>query len=262
MKEKKRRLIDILCEKYPENNRKDLNSMIFCGEVFINNEKLRDPSFLISDKDIIEIIRKKYVSRGGLKLEKVLDIWKINIKGKFILDAGCSTGGFTDCLLQNGAAGIYAVDVGFNQLDYKLRKDSRVTVFEKTNIMDIGELNPVPDFAVADISFRSIRTAASHIIELTREKKLAALIKPQFEISKKSGDFDGVIRDITTLENVLSILCEDLFREGAYISSILESPIRGKKGGNREFFFLCKKEKTCDLASIICELKRILNEAD
>ena len=258
MKSRKKRFLDILCERYPEIERKELYSLILCGEVSVNNEKRRDPSCLILSDARIDLQFRKYVSRGGLKLEKALNEWGIDVCNKVVLDAGCSTGGFTDCLLQHGAAMVFSVDVGFNQLDYKLRQNEKVRVYEKTNIMDIQSLVPIPNFAVADISFRSIRNAASHILDLTKEKELIALIKPQFEIPKEYENFNGVIRDVKILEDVLISLSSDLFGEKAFIQAVTESPIAGKKGGNREFLFYLKNRQNVSIENIQNEIRGLL----
>ena len=179
---KKLSLIEIVSKRFPEIHRDVLYTRIMCGEVLVNGEKNSNPSSKIFINSKIEIIEKRFVSRGGLKLEAALDEWNIITNKKIFLDAGSSTGGFTDCLLKRGAGGVHAVDVGYNQLAYVLRTDKRVSVYEKCNIMHLNELTPVPDAAVADLSFRSISGAARHIIDLTSEKWLIALVKPQFEM--------------------------------------------------------------------------------
>ncbi len=140
-------------------------------------------------------IREKppYVSRGGEKLAAGLDLWGIACEGKTWIDAGCSTGGFTDCLLRRGASLVYAIDVGENQLDWRLRADPRVRVMESTNVMAVRaeELDPVPDSAVADLSFRSLRQAAARILGLTTERRGIFLVKPQFEFAAPAPGLQG-----------------------------------------------------------------------
>ncbi|NCB01331.1 MAG: TlyA family RNA methyltransferase, partial [Spirochaetia bacterium] len=180
------------------------------------------------------IENKDYVSRGGLKLEHALHTWNIDVKDLDFVDAGSSTGGFSDCLLQHGAHKVHAVDVGYNQLDYRLRVDPRIIVHEKTNIMHLARTDIEVDAAVADLSFRSITKAASHILSLTRQSWMISLIKPQFEIEGAREDFTGVIDDPFLLINTLINVYNSLTDEQVGIKAIIESPIQGRKG-NREF---------------------------
>lgn len=217
-----------------------LYSRILCGEVVVNGECLRDPKVPVSEDSSIEFAEKRYVSRGGDKLEYALEQTGFQVKDKVILDAGSSTGGFTDCLLQHGARHVHAVDVGTNQLAYSLRIDARVSVLEKTNIMTVTELQPAPDVAVADISFRSLRSTASKILDLTFEKRALALAKPQFEWPKHDKKFDGVLRNTADIRRALLELCKKLTLENVQVHAVVPSPIAGRKG-NREFFLLISR---------------------
>ena len=240
MKAGKLPLLLFLQNKYKDFEKDDLYSCVLCGEVFVNGACLRDPKAIISINSSIEIRRKKYVSRGGFKLEYAITQWNITCLNKCVLDAGSSSGGFTDCLLQKGVELVHAVDVGRNQLDYNLRRDPRVKVYEKTNIMSVSELDPKPDFAVCDLSFRKIKKAASHICSLTGGKKLIALIKPQFECGL-GRDFNGVLDDPDIIRETLTNVIEYLPNENCCVYKILESPIRGRNG-NREFLFFIFKD--------------------
>ena len=231
---KKVPLLTLLKKTYPEYSSDKLYSHILCGEVIVDGGVIKNPKELFPEDTPVVLADKKYVSRGGFKLEKALDIWHIDVKGKVVLDAGSSTGGFTDCLLQHGAALVHAVDSGSNQLDFKLRQNPAVLVREKTNIMDVTALDPQPDIAVCDLSFRSIVHAASHILSLTREKKLIALVKPQFEERGLVPGFDGVIKKEEDLRRVLAETERLLAEDNTYITDMIESPILGTKG-NREF---------------------------
>ena len=231
---KKVNLLTLLKKNYPEYSSDKLYSHILCGEVIVDGGAIRNPKELFPEDTPVVLTDKKYVSRGGFKLEKALDIWHIDVKGKVVLDAGSSTGGFTDCLLQHGAKLVHAVDSGSNQLDFKLRQNPAVLVREKTNIMDVTALDPQPDIAVCDLSFRSIVHAASHILSLTREKKLIALVKPQFEERGLVPGFDGVIKKEEDLRRVLAETERLLAEDNTYIAEMIESPILGTKG-NREF---------------------------
>lgn len=208
-----------------------------CGEVLVNGERVRSSLCPVPRDADITFQKRRYVSRGGLKLEAALKYWRIPIEEKIMLDAGCSAGGFTDCLLQHGAALVHAVDVGYNQLDYSLRSHPFVMVYEKTNIMTVKQLEPQPYAATADLSFRSIKGAASRILSLTTRKLLIGLIKPQFEYSAGSDNFNGVIVDNKLLEEILLSVALELKCEQAFVTDVLASPVKGRKG-NREFFFL------------------------
>ena len=227
-------LLTLLKKKYPGFSGDKLYSHILCGEVIVDGGVIKNPKELFSPDAEVVLADKKYVSRGGFKLEKALDYWHLDVKGKVVLDAGSSTGGFTDCLLQHGAALVHAVDSGSNQLDFKLRQNPAVLVREKTNIMDVESLDPQPDIAVCNLSFRSIVHAASHILSLTREKKLIALVKPQFEERGLVPGFDGVIRKDEDVRRVLAETERLLEEDNSYIVDMIESPILGTKG-NREF---------------------------
>lgn len=231
---KKISLLQLLRQKYPGTESDRLYSSVLCGDVFVEGEKVRNPKELFPQDSMVIIESRKFVSRGGFKLEKALNEWNIDVTGKTVLDAGSSTGGFTDCLLQRGASLVHAVDSGFNQLDYTLRQNPRVRAHEKTNIMEVEQLDPRPHMAVADLSFRSIAGAAARILSLTEDKFLIALIKPQFEERGLVKDFDGIIRNTEDLKKVLLETVRLLFEEGSYIADITESPFRGTKG-NREF---------------------------
>ena len=244
MKSGREKLIKVLTAEFPDYTEKELYSMIMCGEVKVGDETVREAARKINPEANITIAVKRWVSRGGEKLDSAIKTWDINCNGKVVLDAGASTGGFTDCLIHYGAVLVHSVDVGYNQLDYRLRSDSRVNVLERTNIMSVKQLDPAVDFAVADLSFRSIKGAAGHILRLTSENMLIALVKPQFELADTTG-FDGVIRDDEVLQKVLFETAAGLESEGVKVNAVISSPIRGGKG-NREFLFklqICENEE-------------------
>ncbi|MDA3940962.1 MAG: TlyA family RNA methyltransferase [Spirochaetia bacterium] len=237
---KKLTLLELLVKTYKDIPKNISYSKIMCGEIFLNGEKITNPGTKVSVDSVIEFIEKGFVSRGGLKLEAALKKWEVDITGRIIIDAGSSTGGFTDCLLQKGADHVYAVDVGYNQLAFSLRQDERVSVFEKTNIMHLKKFTSIPDAAVADLSFRSISGAGRHIINLTSGKWLIALIKPQFEIDKDIiPDFNGIINNKIVLKNVLNIVLEKISKDKLFVDKVMLSPIKGRKG-NTEFLFLIR----------------------
>jgi 23S rRNA (cytidine1920-2'-O)/16S rRNA (cytidine1409-2'-O)-methyltransferase len=232
-------LLDLLVSLYPETPRERLFSRVLCGEVVVDGSVLKDPKTAVSAEAEVAFSFKRFVSRGGFKLDPVLEAWDLPVAGKVFLDAGCSTGGFTDALLQRGAALVHAVDVGVGQLDWKLRVDPRVALREGTNIMDLEALDPAPHGAVADLSFRSLRGAAARVLSLTSEGWLVALIKPQFEWVDPPADFQGVVPD-HRLEEILSRLEADLRLEGVVLKERQASAVRGRRG-NQEFLGLLVK---------------------
>jgi len=233
---KKATLLDLLVFLYPETPRERLFGRVLCGDVVVDGSVLRDPKVAVPTDAEVVLSSKRFVSRGGFKLDPALEAWGLPVEGLTFLDAGCSTGGFTDALLQRGAKLVHAVDVGTAQLDWKLRADPRVVVKEGTNIMALTALDPVPDAAVADLSFRSLRGAAAQILSLTARGWMVALVKPQFEWANPPADFGGVVPD-DRLDEILSSLESDLVGEGVRLVKRLASPVRGRRG-NQEFLAL------------------------
>jgi 23S rRNA (cytidine1920-2'-O)/16S rRNA (cytidine1409-2'-O)-methyltransferase len=240
MKKRRIKLLELLLQRYPEQSRERHLSSILCGDVFVSGELIRDPRRPVDYGTSLEIKPKPFVSRGGEKLDNVLREWNIDVRDKIILDAGASTGGFTHCLLERGARHVYAVDVGRNQIHPRFRSDPRVTLYENTNIMAVDSLDPVPAGAVCDLSFRSLRRAAKHIIGITSEGWLISLVKPQFEWRNPAEDFDGVVRSADALAEILTDLIQGLQEEGLFVARAAESPLHGRSG-NREFFFYLVK---------------------
>ena len=237
----KQSILQLLRQKDPLLTKDQATALVSCKNVYVNGELCTDFRAMYPKEAIVEIIFPKYVSRGGFKLEKALEVFELDVNGLVMLDAGSSTGGFTDCLLQRGASAVHSVDVGFNLLDYKIRTDSRVYVHEKQNIMALqkGDLDPVPNAAVADLSFRSIKGAACHILELVNDSWLVALIKPQFEVPKWQENFFGVIEDENLMRETLTNVFSNLQAEDIGIYNAVKSPIKGHKG-NTEFLALLK----------------------
>jgi 23S rRNA (cytidine1920-2'-O)/16S rRNA (cytidine1409-2'-O)-methyltransferase len=253
---KKIRILAKIQKDFPQYSEKELYAAILCGEVAVLGETIRDPKSLVPEDVELRLKKKKYVSRGGFKLEKVLDLWSLPVRGRRILDAGSSTGGFTDCLLQKGALSVYAVDVGYNQLDYSLRTNPAVTVMERTNIMSVESLDPRPNWAVADLSFRSLRSAASHILGLTEDSRLIALMKPQFEVKDPDEDFDGIVRNPQEIIDITEMVIREMSEEGAFVTKAALSPVTGRKGNQELLFDVSGKEsELVDLGQIISSLK-------
>jgi len=238
-KPRKKRLDLLVVEKGLARSRETAQSLIMSGNILVNEQPIDKPGTSISENALI-VSRKPdmpYVSRGGLKLEHALHELKIEVRGSMCLDAGASTGGFTDCLLQFGAAHVYAVDVGYGQLDWKLRGDSRVTVIERTNIRyATPEILPVAfDLIVIDVSFISLRIVVPVIEPFLKPKgEIVALVKPQFEVGREQVGKGGVIRDAALHEAVIKELTTLFENDGLHVRATLPSPVLGPKG-NREF---------------------------
>lgn len=237
---KKLPLLQALVKTYPTYTKDELLAFIFCKNVYVDGELISDPKQGVAENAEFEIHTQTYVSRGGYKLEHALHAFELDVEGKVFIDAGSSTGGFTDCLLQHGVSAVHAVDVGYNLIDWKLRSDERVILHEKQNIMHLEEVDPPAEAAVCDLSFRSIRKAASHILRLVGDTFLIALIKPQFEIANAPASFTGVIDDPTVIKEVMVEVYARLGEEGVGIFDLVVSPIKGAKG-NIEFLALLKK---------------------
>ena len=258
MKLKKKPLLQLLMHQYGNEYTKDqLNAFIACRNVYADGELSTDPRQMLDETSTLSLSFERYVSRGGYKLEHALDAFSLPVEGLVMLDAGSSTGGFTDCLLQRGAKIVHSVDVGYNQLDWRLRTDSRVLVHEKQNIMTLESLDPPAQAAVCDFSFRSIGEAASHILSLAGDTWLVALIKPQFEVPKGLEDFTGVITDPALLTEVMHTVYSFLSDEGVGFHALTMSPLTGHKG-NREFLGLLKKSEGLDAASFRGRLEALL----
>ena len=244
--------VQLLRLKDPSLTKDSAAALVSCRNVYVDGELCTDPKQMFDKNACVEIIFPKYVSRGGFKLEKALFSFNLDVSGLVMLDAGSSTGGFTDCLLQNGAKAVHSVDVGFNLLDFKLRSDDRVIVHEKQNIMTLSEadLVPKPQAAVADLSFRSINGAASHVLDLVGGTWMVALIKPQFEVPKWQENFFGVVEDPALMRSTLENVYEALTKDGVGIYDATVSPIRGHKG-NTEFLALLKPGKAMDCGQFL-----------
>lgn len=236
---KKKPILDLLVSAFPDHSREELSALLLCRNVLVDGVVCGDCKAKFPPGCHLSFSAEKYVSRGGYKLEKALDFFSIPVAGRVFLDAGSSTGGFTDCLLQRGATLVHAVDVGTNQIDWRLRSDRRVIVHERQNIMTLERqaLDPPAECAVCDLSFRSIVGAASHILSLCGDSFVVSLIKPQFEVPRGIPDFDGVIRDESLLLSVMESVYRHLAEEGVSVENVVRSPLTGRKG-NVEFLAL------------------------
>ncbi len=228
------RLDVLLCEKGYFDSREKARAAIMAGQVMVDGKKAQKPGQPAGTDTVIEVRGGlPYVSRGGLKLEKALSAFSIELTGRVVLDVGASTGGFTDCALQNGAARVVAVDVGYGQLAWKLRSDPRVLVMERTNIRNLssGSLAEKPDFFTVDVSFISLTKVLPPISALVIPgARGVALVKPQFEAGRENVGKKGVVRDPRVHQQVLSDICGFTGGSGWGILGMDYSPVRGPEG--------------------------------
>lgn len=236
----KKRLDVLLVERNLVDTREKAKRLIMAGLVFSENNRLDKPGmkYDISIPLTVKGDMLPYVGRGGLKLEKALDHFSINVKGKIMIDVGSSTGGFTDCALQNGAKHCYAIDVGYNQLDWKLRSDTRVTVMERTNFRYVTKdmlKSETPNFATVDVSFISLRLILPVLSSLLdKNSDVIILIKPQFEAGKDQVGKKGIVRDKRIHEEVLHQIITFALESQFQFYDLTYSPITGGEG-NIEF---------------------------
>lgn len=241
----KERLDVLLVQKGLAKSRENAKAVIMCGDVFVNNEREDKPGTKIDiDADIIVKGNKlKYVSRGGLKLEKAMDNFDVTIDGKISMDVGSSTGGFTDCMLQNGAVKVYAVDVGHGQLDWKLRNDERVICMERTNIRYVTneDVNDLIDFSSIDVSFISLTKVLIPVRNLlTNDGEIVCLIKPQFEAGREKVGKKGVVKDKAVHREVIEKVIDFAINNGFDVLNLEFSPVKGPEG-NIEYLLHLKK---------------------
>ncbi|MDQ0156443.1 TlyA family RNA methyltransferase [Robertmurraya andreesenii] len=242
---KKERIDVLLVERGLAETREKAKRAVMAGLVYSNEERLDKPGEKISIDSPLVVKGNvlPYVSRGGLKLEKALKVFDVSVGGKVLLDIGASTGGFTDCALQNGAKMSYALDVGYNQLAWKLRQDERVVVMERTNFRYvtpadlIGEL---PNFASIDVSFISLKLILPVLKTLlVLNSDVVALVKPQFEAGREQVGKKGIVRDPKVHEDVLQRMLDFALSEGFDVENLSYSPITGGDG-NIEFLLHLK----------------------
>ena len=240
----KKRLDLILVEREIFETREKAKREIMAGNVIVNEQTVTKAgtNFNDDEKTVIRIKDKlKYVSRGGLKLEKAIKVWELDFSGKTVLDIGASTGGFTDCALQHGAKKVYSVDVGTHQLDWKLRNDERVVSIENMHIKDLEPenlKNEKMDFIVIDVSFISLTKVIPYLNKfLNTEGKVIMLVKPQFEVGKEKIGKNGIVTEEQyhdeAIKKIISFIKDNSYK----LIGVEESPIRGTKG-NKEFLML------------------------
>ncbi len=233
----KQRLDYLLVAKKYFSTREKARTPIMIGKVYVDGKKIVKPGTKIDlDAEIlVDYVESRYVGRGGYKLEKALKEFDINLKGKIIMDIGASTGGFTDCALKNGAKKVYAIDVGYGQLDWSLRNDPRVINMEKQNIrfLPVEAIDDRIDFVTADVSFISLKLVFP-VIKALAAGEVVALIKPQFEVGKGQVGKGGIVKDAGLHEQALKDVTAAALSSGYYLKALTYSPVKGAKG-NMEF---------------------------
>lgn len=258
----KTRLDVLLTERGLQESRQRAQATIMSGQVFVNDQRVDKPGTAVDQGAKIEIRGKtlRYVSRGGLKLEKAMAAFPIRLEGAVCADIGASTGGFTDCMLQNGAAKVYAVDVGYGQFAWKLRSDPRVVCMERTNARYLTpeQISDELDFASIDVSFISLRLILPAVHGLLKENgQVACLIKPQFEAGREKVGKKGVVRDPAVHEEVLEQFLKNAKDSGFTVLGITYSPIQGPEGNIEYLGFLQKGM----LPETAFDLKKVVNES-
>ena len=233
------------------DSREKAKRLIMSGIVYINNIRVDKPGTKVDSDSNIEIRGKKlkYVSRGGLKLEKAIEDYNIDLKDKTCMDIGASTGGFTDCMLQNGAKKVFSIDVGYGQLDWKLRNNEAVINLEKTNMRYItfDKIGEKVDFISIDVSFISISKIVPVLEHFTKDNtETVILIKPQFEAGREKVKKNGVVREKSVHEEVLNKTIKMINDNKWEIIELTYSPVKGPKG-NIEFLAYCKRNENTDV---------------
>lgn len=242
----KTRLDVLLVERGLQESRQKAQATIMSGLVFVGGQRVDKPGTAVANDAEIEVRGNalRYVSRGGLKLEKAMATFPIHLDGAVCADIGASTGGFTDCMLQNGAVKVYAVDVGYGQFAWKLRQDERVVCMEKTNIRYVKpeDIADRLDFASVDVSFISLTKVLGPARELLNDNgEMVCLIKPQFEAGREKVGKKGVVRDKAVHEEVINKVIDFAVEIGFHILNLEYSPIKGPEG-NIEYLVYIRKE--------------------
>jgi len=245
---KRERLDKLLVDRGAVGSRERARRLVMAGAVRVGEQVVDKPGTLVALDAAIAVTGDDipYVSRGGLKLAGALDSFRTPVAGRVVLDVGASTGGFTDCVLQRGARAVIALDVGYGQLAWTLRQDPRVTVLERMNIrrIDPASLPAIPDMAVIDVSFISLRLVLPAVVEvLAPGADIVALVKPQFEVGKGQVSRGGVVRDPALHGAAVAGVRQCALDLGLQVLGECESPLLGPKG-NREFFLALRKETT------------------
>ncbi|MCB9493242.1 MAG: TlyA family RNA methyltransferase [Epsilonproteobacteria bacterium] len=237
-KKVKTRLDVLVGQQWPALSRSHIQSLILQGKVTVRGELQTKPGTML-DPEVeitVDLSQDKYVSRAGHKLEAALKAFEVDVNGLVVLDAGISTGGFTDCLLQHGAARVYGVDVGYGQVHEKIRVDQRLVLLERTNLRHLKQLPEKVDLVTLDLSFISILKVMPAVSELLKPGgRIIVLIKPQFEAEREDIGRKGLVRSEQVHERVIEKLREQMPDYGYSLAGLIESPITGAASGNKEF---------------------------
>lgn len=252
---KKERLDALLVKRALAESREKAKAIIMTGNVFVNEQRedKAGSTFPVDVNIEIKGTPMKYVSRGGYKLEKAVDLWQVPLEGRICMDVGSSTGGFTDCMLQNGAVKVYAIDVGTNQLAWKLRQDERVISMEKTNIRYVTEeqISDAIDFTSIDVAFISLKKVLLPVWNLlTGGGRVVCLVKPQFEAGREKVGKKGVVRDQKVHLEVVEEIMKFALMMGFSILQLSFSPIKGPEGNIEYLLYLEKPEGADRMESI------------
>jgi 23S rRNA (cytidine1920-2'-O)/16S rRNA (cytidine1409-2'-O)-methyltransferase len=262
----KERLDILLVEKGLFQSREKARNSIMAGVVYVNGIREDKPGTRF--KRDVEITIKEninpFVSRGGLKLEKALDIFNIDLQGKTAIDVGASTGGFTDCMLKRGAAKVIAIDVGYGQLAWELRNDERVICMERTNIRYVkpGDIQLIADFAAIDVSFISLKKVLPAVINLIGpEGEIVSLVKPQFEAGREKVGKGGVVREKETHVEVLENVVDTVLETGLCIKGLTYSPIKGPEGNIEYLLYSSKILSDFSRTNLKSNIREVVNES-
>ena len=269
----KKRLDVLLVEKGFASSRERAKALIMAGSIMANGDRA-DKAGEVYDSDTVKIElignQLRYVSRGGLKLEKAMEVFPITLDGKTCMDIGASTGGFTDCMLQNGAVKVYAIDVGYGQLAWSLRTDERVINLERTNIRHLTEeqVNEPVDFASVDVSFISLTLVLPVMKRFLKENgEAVCLVKPQFEAGKGKVGKKGVVREPEIHLEVLKKILDFCNENGFMVSGIDFSPVKGPEGNIEYLYHLinrddCSSFTESDLKELVARSHDVLSKGD
>ena len=260
----KERLDVALVARGLAETRAKAQASIMSGIVYVNGQKVDKAGTPVAADAVLEVRGHtlRYVSRGGLKLEKAMTTFGLKLDGCICADIGASTGGFTDCMLQNGAVKVYSVDVGYGQFAWKLRQDPRVVCMEKTNIRYVtpADIDDVLDFASVDVSFISLTKVLIPARELLRDGgEMVCLIKPQFEAGREKVGKKGVVRDKAVHEEVVERIIEFASQNGFFVKNLEYSPIKGPEG-NIEYLVYIRKDETGGVDAAV-DIKAVVDAA-
>jgi len=239
----KKRLDLLVAQQFPQYSRRQIQSWIMQGKVTVDDKVVTKAGTQIAPdaRITVDAQKPKYVGRAGFKLEGALDHFSVDVSGMVVLDAGLSTGGFTDCLLQRGAQKVYGVDVGYGQAHEKIRADDRVVVMERTNLRELRDVGELVDLVTLDLSFISILKVMDAVCAVLKPNgTLITLIKPQFEAQRKDIRKGGIVKDPAVHEKVVTQITEGIQKHGFELIGTIESPITGATG-NKEFLAYFKR---------------------